>query len=169
MNCTDVRPLLAAFGDGSLSESVRRSVELHLESCRSCQSLLDRQARLKDLLVSSLPLPQPGDVYFERQRARLLEASHAVPAPRGRAFRAWFAAGSLLAASVLLVLYGPTLVQKAERPGTDPLAPRLAAKAPVPAPPPLPGVDHPERKDPSKEPGKEVLNEPLKEKEPVKA
>ena len=115
MNCDETRKLLSDFGDASLPEPGRLDVSRHLRSCGACRRLAERRRCLGILLKSGLPVPEPGDLHFERERARILQAAGLARAPRRRVALA-LVAGALAAASVLMILKGPALLGSRKSP-----------------------------------------------------
>lgn len=68
-SCEDAIRLLAAHLDGELHDGARADMERHLDTCRSCYSRAEFEARLKALLVGAGPEPARPEL---RARARTL-------------------------------------------------------------------------------------------------
>jgi hypothetical protein len=119
VNCDDARILLPDLRDGTLPEDTRPAIDSHLRSCGACREVLDRAARLEEVMRSALTVPDPGSSYFEGQGARLLGASRrSTRRPVGLSL---LIAGALVAAAVLMIIHGPVHV------GTStPIAPPAA-------------------------------------------
>jgi hypothetical protein len=145
--------LLSDFGDKSLPEPGRLDVSRHLRSCSACRRLAERRRCLGILLRSGLPVPEPGDLHFERERARILQAAGLARAPRRRVALA-LVAGALAAASVLMILKGPALLGSRKSPPVPAPAPApiVRTKPPVRVPAPEPPPRKEEARAPEKEP-----------------
>jgi anti-sigma factor (TIGR02949 family) len=68
ITCEEALRVLADYLDGELSHSSHRSLEHHLEVCRSCYSRAEFESRLKSRLGSLAQVP-PSAAFTDRIRA----------------------------------------------------------------------------------------------------
>jgi hypothetical protein len=146
VNCDEIRRLLSAFGDASLPEPGRVDVSRHLASCVACRGQAERRARLASLLRIGLPVPEPGEIHFERERARILKPARV---PGGHRRAQLLMAGALAAAAVIMVVAGPKLLRTPRRTETSAPAPVVRTETipqtsePASVPPVVPKKDPP--------------------------
>jgi hypothetical protein len=109
--CKTIQPRLTAYLDGELTDERGSVVRGHLRECADCRQLATDEAALRDGLRALPPLDPPSSLWAGVQ-ARLAAAEVAdARKPRWRhAIMRWmptlprFAAGSLVAATAVLVL-----------------------------------------------------------------
>ncbi len=65
MDCPQSQHLLSPYHDGELPSDQRRDLELHLEECPHCRSVLAKTRKLSEA-VGSLPIPRPPDALWNR-------------------------------------------------------------------------------------------------------
>ncbi len=70
MNCSDCRPLVEDYLNGSLSEPDEEIFENHLDSCSDCAQELEGMRRLDEALYTG-PLKMPSVDFTQRTLARL--------------------------------------------------------------------------------------------------
>ncbi len=71
MKCTELESLLCDFVDGTLTQSERATVELHLASCPGCRLLVeDAQAAIEFMATAAEPEPPPALVNAILHEAR---------------------------------------------------------------------------------------------------
>jgi len=133
VNCDGLRAMLGALREGPLADDLRSAALRHLELCPACRSLLDRRDRLEALIRAALPVPDPGEAYFEGLRSRLLPAPGAAGVRRKIGAVPILAAAALAAAAVVLITFGSSLLRKAA-PVPELRAPIV--QSPAPAAPP---------------------------------
>jgi len=128
MMCRQIRPLLGPFEDDSLPQDDRATVVSHLAGCDACRERVERRHRLGSLLRSALDVPDPGEEYFRKQRAKLLAADPSSHAAGKSIVGRFIPIAALLAASALLLVYGPGLVRTSPPPQATPVLGSVAAK-----------------------------------------
>ncbi len=77
MNCERISTQLVAYMDGRATESERREVEAHLESCAACRTRVEEFRRLWTVLDEA-PVVEPSLGFDPRMRQRIA----AEPRPR---------------------------------------------------------------------------------------
>ena len=104
--CRRFRPALVDLAGGALTRRGAARLERHLSRCQRCAGEL---AVLRSLPVTlrALPVPDPGDDFWDQQRQAIRRAVRQVPnppQPLGLRFRpplvAWVAAGALAVAII---------------------------------------------------------------------
>jgi len=127
----DVFEMLDAYALGTLDESQREQVRLHLESCASCRSEYDEIRNVLDVLPQGAVGDRPSAASHERLLARLEEPAPPVVLARRGAFP-WTGA---LAAGFALALLGDAWFawQFQQRAETS-----VAVVVPTPSPQPIP-------------------------------
>jgi len=76
MKCTELESLLCDFVDGTLTQSERATVELHLASCPGCRLLVeDAQAAVEFMSTAAEPEPPPALVNAILHEARTGKAT----------------------------------------------------------------------------------------------
>ncbi|MDB5985206.1 MAG: putative transrane anti-sigma factor [Nevskia sp.] len=130
MNCTEVRALLAVYGDGELDLPRAVALEQHLAGCADCTALLREQNALRSAIRTHAPYHRAPEALRARLHAALPAAtdSDAPVAQRARrprstaTLRRW--SGALAAALALAI--GINLLYVAQR-GDDALADEVVA------------------------------------------
>lgn len=105
LNCDDIRPLLAAYGDGELELTQALEVERHVEGCAGCADAL-RHHRALSRAVRGVSYHRAPEALRAKLRAQLGGGSPAaaVPVARTRSPRAWSRWAMPMAASVALAI-----------------------------------------------------------------
>jgi anti-sigma factor RsiW len=137
--CKTIQPRLTAYLDGDLADDHGSVVRGHLRECAACRQTARDEAALRDGLRSLPPLDPPASLWagVQAQLAAAEVADAHAPSWR-RAIARWmptlprFAAGGVLAAAAVVLLYWRT--HRIEEPvaGNDPAPPAPAMKVPVP-------------------------------------
>ncbi len=103
IQCGDIRPLLAGYQGGWLSERERAQVQAHLETCPSCVFELRIEERMPQMLAD-LPEETPRAVSWAQVHAAHQRAAHP-------ARRLWRPAMAFAAAVAFLLLIFPVVRQ----------------------------------------------------------
>jgi hypothetical protein len=150
VSCERIRTQLTAYLDGELEGQDGSVVRGHLRECAACRQAASDEAALRDGLRSLPPVDPPPSLWagVQAQLAAAEVADAKRPAWR-RALARWapsaprFAAGALVAAAAIAVLWWRTQRTPDETPAPSPEI-ATPSKAPDPAPTPAPA---PERGD----------------------
>jgi len=146
VSCERIRPQLTAYLDGELEGHDGSVVRGHLRECTACRQAASDEAALRDGLRSLPPVDPPASLWagVQAQLAAAEVADAKRPAWR-RALARWapsaprFAAGALVAAAAIAVLWWRTQRTADETPAPDqPIAMPERAPDPVPVPGPAP-------------------------------
>ncbi|MBL9016526.1 MAG: zf-HC2 domain-containing protein [Myxococcales bacterium] len=149
MSCERIQEKLTAYLDGELAGQDGSVVRGHLRECATCRQAASDEAALRDGLRSLPPVDPPPSLWagVQAQLAAAEVADAKRPAWR-RALARWapsaprFAAGALVAAAAIAVLWWRTQRAPDDAPGPD-RAIATPAPAPAPAPVPEPGPPPP--------------------------
>jgi hypothetical protein len=68
MPCSEIRPAISEFVDGTLSREAKARLELHLEGCADCRSLLGDLRKLRES-ARALPKMTPPDSVWQKVQA----------------------------------------------------------------------------------------------------
>lgn len=125
-SCRTFQPLLVDHADGALDAPGRQRLEDHLAECPRCRTDLAALREVPSLLHTS-SVPDPGDVFWLRQRHAIGRAIRNLPEPRAVGWldrlRAAFAMPTLrypIAVAVSLAV-ALAVYRLAERPPMSPL------------------------------------------------
>lgn len=141
MSCTEIQRYLTAYLDGELAPDAGSAVRGHLRGCASCRQAASDEAMLRDGLRQLPPVDPPPSLWagVQAQLAAAEAADAERPAWR-RTLARWlpamptFAAGALVAAAAVTLLWWRTHRGPAEEVATAPTpGPALAVVQPAPA------------------------------------
>lgn len=103
MNCQEIQQVILEGLDGNQPEAILPALQAHLNSCSDCRAaqadFLSLHARIRDH-----SLPDPGEVFFQRQ-LRSIEGKLRETQARRPAWRRWWVP-TLAAAAILVVFIG---------------------------------------------------------------
>ena len=70
MNCRNIQKWLSAYIDGELSTERKKTIQIHLQECETCQEILKTMNQAWDLL-DELPAPESVPYFYTRLKARM--------------------------------------------------------------------------------------------------
>ena len=97
MNCDELRHLAPLYLSGELTPQQRQSCDIHLQSCRECEEILEQQRTCDARLVAILGNDVPNHSQIDRINRYIRE--HIAAAPRSRKHR-WLVPGAIAASLI---------------------------------------------------------------------
>ena len=145
MSCESTQRQLTAYLDGDLDAADGSAVRGHLRECAACRQVASDEGKLRDHLRLLPPVDPPSSLWagVQAQLAAAEVADAKRPAWR-RALARWmptaptFAAGGLVAAAAIVLVWWRTHRDTADEPVTPQTIATLPSPAPIRVGPPVP-------------------------------